>query len=124
MRGAARIGRPGGAAIFMPDHLRETFRPSSDHGGEDDSETPDGRPGRGLRYLEWTIDPDPTDTTYQVDYAIMRRDTDGSVRLHHDRHVEGLFPRQSWLDLMTGIGFEAHTVPGTGDANAFVGRRP
>src|SRR6187402_2411130 len=32
--------RPGGAAVFMPDHLRETFRPSSDHGGEDDSETP------------------------------------------------------------------------------------
>ena len=68
--------------------------------------------------------PGPTDTTYQVDYAIMLRDTDGSVRLHHDRHVEGLFPRQAWLDLMTEIGFEAHTVPGTGDADAFVGRRP
>jgi SAM-dependent methyltransferase len=116
--------RPGGAAVFMPDHLRETFRPGSDHGGEDDSVIPDGRPGRGLRYLEWTTDPDPTDTTYQVDYAIMLRDTDGSVALHHDRHIEGLFPRQAWLDLMAGIGFEAHTVPGTGDADAFVGRRP
>ena len=116
--------RPGGAAVLMPDHLRETFRPSADHGGEDDPEGPDGRLGRGLRYLEWTTDPDPSDTTYQVDYAIMVRELDGSVRVRHDRHIEGLFPRQVWLDLMADIGFEAHAVPGTGDADAFVGRRP
>ena len=38
--------RPGGAALFAPDHVRETFQPSTDHGGEDDGV-------RGLRYLEW-----------------------------------------------------------------------
>ena len=116
--------RPGGAAVLMPDHLRETFRPSADHGGEDDPVRPDGGLGRGLRYLEWTTDPDPSDMTYQVDYAIMTREADGSVRVRHDRHIEGLFPRQVWLELMGDIGFEAHTVPGTGDADAFVGRRP
>jgi hypothetical protein len=116
--------RPGGAAVLMPDHLRETFHPATDHGGEDDPVTPAGRLGRGLRYLEWTTDPDPSDMTYQVDYAIMLRDPDGSVRLRHDRHIEGLFPRRTWLDLMADVGFEAHAVPGTGDADAFVGRRP
>lgn len=116
--------RPGGAAVLMPDHILETFRPSADHGGEDDPEAADGAQPRGLRYLEWTTDPDPADTTYQVDYAIMPRDADGAVRLHHDRHIERLFPQQTWLDLMTDVGFEAHAVAGTGDADAFVGRRP
>ena len=44
--------KPGGAALFAPDHVRENFRPSTDHGGHDDGT-------RGLRYLEWTWDPDP-----------------------------------------------------------------
>ncbi len=116
--------RPGGAAVLMPDHILETFRPGTDHGGEDDMEAADGAQPRGLRYLEWTTDPNPVDTTYQVDYAIMLRETDGVVRLRHDRHIEGLFPRQTWLDLMNEVGFEAHAVRGTGEADAFVGKRP
>jgi SAM-dependent methyltransferase len=51
--------RPGGAALFAPDHVRETFAPSTDHGGHDGD-------GCSLRYLEWTWDPDPSDTTYTV----------------------------------------------------------
>ena len=27
--------RPGGAALFAPDHVRESFRPGTDHGGHD-----------------------------------------------------------------------------------------
>src|SRR5919106_5263370 len=77
--------RPGGAALFAPDHVRETFRPSTDHGGSDGD-------SRGLRYLEWTWDPDPSDTTYLVDYAYLLR-TGDVVRVEHDRHVEGLFAR-------------------------------
>jgi SAM-dependent methyltransferase len=51
--------RPGGVAVFAPDHVADTFEPATDHGGNDD---PDGR---GMRYLEWTTDPDPTDATYR-----------------------------------------------------------
>ena len=50
--------RPGGAAIFCPDHVRERFRETTDHGGHDGK---DGDP-RSLRYLQWTWDPDPDDT--------------------------------------------------------------
>jgi hypothetical protein len=97
--------RPGGAALFAPDHVRETFQPGTDSGGHD------GADGRGLRYLEWTWDPDPTDTTYRVDYAYLLRDTDGSVRVEHDPHVEGLFARADWLALLADVGFQGTVVP-------------
>lgn len=96
--------RPGGAALFAPDHVRENFRPSTDHGGEDDGI-------RALRYLEWTWDPDPGDTIYTVDYAYLLRDRDGSVRVEHDRHLEGLFARADWLRLLADVGFTPELVP-------------
>jgi SAM-dependent methyltransferase len=94
---------PGGAALFAPDHLRETFRPSTDHGGHDGG-------GRGLRYLEWTWDPDPADNSYVVDYAYLLRDRDGAVRVELDRHVAGLFSRGEWLRFLGDAGFEATAV--------------
>jgi SAM-dependent methyltransferase len=96
--------RPGGVALFAPDFVRENFRPSTDHGGSDG-------PSRGLRYLEWTWDPDASDTTYLVDYAYLLRTDAGAVRVEHDRHVEGLFARADWLRLLSAVGFEARGVP-------------
>ena len=90
--------RPGGVALFAPDHVRETFRPETSCGGHDGD-------GRGLRYLEWSWDPDPDDTTYLVDYAYLLHEEDGSVRVIQDRHVEGLFSRQVWLRLLQEVGF-------------------
>jgi SAM-dependent methyltransferase len=114
--------RPGGAALFAPDHVRETFRPSTDHGGHD-GET------HSLRYLEWTWDPDPADSTYLVDYAFVLRAPDGGVRVEHDRHVEGLFSRADWLRLLADVGFDARVVPfdhselEPGSYEVFVARR-
>jgi SAM-dependent methyltransferase len=95
--------KPGGAALFAPDAIRETFRESTDQGGHDD-ET------RGMRWLSWTWDPDPADTTYVTDYAYLLRLSDGSVRAEHDRHVEGLFARADWLRLLAEAGFEPRAV--------------
>ncbi len=99
--------RPGGAAVFVPDHTREIFRPSTSHGGHDSA----AGDGRGLRYLEWTYDPDPEDSTYTVDFAYLLREADGSVRAEHDRHLMGLFARAEWLRLLSEVGFRAHIVP-------------
>ena len=88
---------PGGAVLFAPDHVRENFREETDHGGHD-------RDGRGMRYLEWKWDPDPSDTTYTVDYAVMLRERDGSVRVEHDRHVEGVFARADWIRWLADAG--------------------
>ena len=94
---------PGGAALFAPDALRETFQPSTEHGGRD-GET------RGLRYLSWSWDPDPADTTYLTDYAYLLRLEDGTMRVEHDRHVEGLFSRADWLRLLAAAGFAPTAV--------------
>ena len=114
--------RVGGAALFAPDFVRETFRPGADHGGHDG-------PDRGLRYLEWMWDPDPGDTTYVVDYAYLLRTSDGAVRVEHDRHVEGLFARADWLRWIGEAGFEARVVPfehsevEQGQGEVFIGRK-
>jgi len=96
--------RPGGAALFAPDHVRENFRGSTDHGGHDVGT-------RALRYLEWTSDPDPADTTYTVDYAYLLRESDGSTHVEWDRHIEGLFARADWLRLLSEAGFRPKMVP-------------
>jgi trans-aconitate methyltransferase len=115
--------RPGGAALLVPDHVRETFAPSTDHGGHDGD-------GRSLRYLEWTWDPDPGDTTYMVDYAYLLRERDDSTSAVHDRHIEGLFSRGNWLRWLAEAGFEPSVAPidhaelEPGTYEAFVARRP
>ncbi len=114
--------RPGGAALFCPDHTRESFRPSTAHGGHDSGD-------RGLRYLEWTSDPDPADTTSITDFAYLLREG-GEVRCEYDRHVSGLFARDEWLRLITEAGFEARALPfehstiEPGSHEMFLGIRP
>jgi SAM-dependent methyltransferase len=115
--------RPGGAALFAPDHIRENFRPGTDHGGHDSQD-------RGLRYLEWTWDPDPTDATYTVDYAYMLREGYEVIRVEHDRHIEGLFARAEWLQILSEVGFQPRAVPfdhselSPGSYEIFVGVKP
>jgi SAM-dependent methyltransferase len=96
--------RPGGVALFCPDYLSENFEAGTDHGGEDLG-------ARGMRWLEWRWDPDPSDSTYLVDYAYLLREPDGSRHVEHDHHVEGLFPRATWLGLFEAIGFTHKVLP-------------
>jgi SAM-dependent methyltransferase len=114
--------RPGGVALFVPDYTRETFRPGTSHGGHD------GADGRSLRYLEWSTDPEPGDSVYEVDYAVVLREPGQEPRLVHDHHVEGLFPEHTWLHLLEHAGFRASVDrAATGDDDTsqtvFVARR-
>lgn len=108
---------PGGLALVAPDYVRETFRPTTEHGGSDGD-------GRALRYLEWTYDPDDADTTYTVEYAYLLRENGGPARIEHDRHVNGLFPRAEWLRLLAEVGFRAEIVHDQYERDIFVARRP
>lgn len=96
--------RAGGTAVFVPDWTRETFEESSDHGGRNGSD------GRGVRYLEWSWDPDPGDTWALTEYAFLLRDVDGSVQVVHETHRLGLFGRDDWLRLLADAGFDARAV--------------
>jgi SAM-dependent methyltransferase len=113
--------RPGGVALFAPDYTRETFQPTTEQGGHDGE-------GRALRYLEWDWDPDPNDTTFLVDSVYLLREGDTEVRVVHDHHVCGIFPRSTWLRLLGETGFQVRsaTRPVEGDevSEIFVALRP
>jgi ubiquinone/menaquinone biosynthesis C-methylase UbiE len=106
--------KPGGVTLFMPDVVRETFVPLVTHGGHDGD-------GRSIRYIEWTFDPDPSDTTYTVDFAYLLREGNQPVRVEHDHHVFGIFPGDTWMRLLGEAGFEPKMVPDPWDREVFVG---
>ncbi len=105
--------KPGGLAVFVPDHVRETFEESTDHGGIDGD-------GRGLRFLEWTYDPDESDTTCITEYAYMLREGSQPAQVEHDVHICGLFPRADWLTLLGEVGFQANIIRDDEGRDVFV----
>ena len=115
--------RPGGVALFAPDCVRETFKPSTSHGGHDGQ-------GRSLRYLEWSWDPDPNDTTYLNFMIYALREGAQAIRTVSDRHQLGLFAHADWMRLIRAAGFEAKSMPfehsdlEPGSTYVFVGVKP
>lgn len=109
--------RPGGIAAFMPDVIKETFVSLTTHGGHDGVTD-----GRSIRYIEWTFDPEPSDTTYTVDFAYLLREGRGPVRVVQDTHVFGIFPRETWLGLLRETGFEGKSVTDPWGREVFTGR--
>jgi trans-aconitate methyltransferase len=108
--------KPGGMALFVPDNVRETFQPSTNHGGEDGE-------GRSVRYLEWSYDPDENDTTSTTDYVFLLREGNQPVKVVHDQHIVGLFPRAQWLSLLSEAGFRANFVMDSFDRHVFVAHK-
>ena len=94
---------PGAVALFAPDHVCETLRPHTEHGGHNGT-------SRSLRYLHWTSDPDPRDTVYQalIVYVLRRGD---EIDVVEDIHVCGLFGVRAWLRTVGEAGFDARALP-------------
>ena len=92
---------PGGVVFIMPDEFKESYVPATTCGGHD-------RGDRGLRYLEWTYDPDPADSRVTVEYAYIMRDEKGKVYHEHDQSEYGLFPQRTWQELLNRSGFNVH----------------
>ena len=38
------------------------------------------------------------------------RDENGSIRIEHDRHINGIFLRETWQRLLQRAGFTGHIV--------------
>ena len=113
--------RPGGAAVFAPDSLRDTFREATAL-----LEANAGQ--RSLRGLEWQWDPNPDDDVYEVDYCFLLRDGT-HVEAVHDRHREGLFTKATWVRVLESAGFVIGTFGRPrddegGEDEVFVCRRP
>ena len=103
----------------MPCLCQTTFRRHFSH-----RLTMAGRDGNGqaLRYLEWSSDPDKNDTTYITEYVYVIREADRPMRIEHERHIHGLFPRAEWLRLLSDVGFDATIVRDNYKRDVFVAR--
>ena len=62
---------------------------------------------------------------------LVMREADGTARVEHDRHLEGLFTRAQWLEALAAEGLEPRALPLTisevepGRHEVFVGvKRP
>ena len=92
-----------GVVLFVPDFVKESFSGGTHHGGHDGSK-------RAARYISWTYDPDPNDSTYIMDFAYLLREKDGTVHHSYDRHTLGLFTQHDWLNLMSDAGFDPKMI--------------
>ncbi|MEZ5040746.1 MAG: class I SAM-dependent methyltransferase [Saprospiraceae bacterium] len=93
-----------GLLFIAPDFFKETFEPSTDHGGHDDEY-------RSIRYLEWTLDSDPNDHVVETNYAYIMKDIDGTTTFENDQAKEGLFSKKTWKTLLEKTGFEVFFEP-------------
>ncbi len=116
--------RPGGLAVFAPDHTAETFRAGTGGGGGHDGT------GRQASFRERTSDPVPGDDWILAEYEFTLRDADGTVRVVPEAHRLGAFSRDTWLSTLRAAGFAAEARPVAHDGNGagsakvmFIGRR-
>ncbi|WP_422122492.1 class I SAM-dependent methyltransferase [Planococcus sp. X10-3] len=101
MRNAKKHLNDNGILMIMTDHFKETFRPETDHGGSDQGK-------RGMRYLEWTYDSDPTDNVVETEYAYIMRDENGRIFRENDHSETGLFSMPEWEAMLATAGFQVH----------------
>lgn len=97
---AAAHLRPGGVAVFAPDHVADTYQPSTDHGGAD---APDGR---SARYLEWPLPIPPGRDWFETVFVLVLRKPDGAITTKTETHRFGLFTKATWMGLLRAAGFE------------------
>ncbi len=103
---AAAHLEPGGILITAPDWYRETFQDLWV------SHKTRAKDGLELTLIEYAYAPDPNDSTMTTVFFYMIREH-GRLRIEEDLHVTGLFPMQTWVDLMSQAGFvvEKRTYP-------------
>ena len=109
--------KPGGIALFVPDHVHETFEPCTEHGGTDGD-------GQAMRFLEWCYTDEGQDTTYTAEYVYLLREGGGPAKVEHERLTCGLFKRDEWLHLIGAAGFEVQTFTDDFGRELFLATRP
>ena len=110
--------KPGGVFCTYADELKETFRQNTVRSSAHT------RDGAEITLFEQFYDPDPEDTTYEMTFVYLIR-RGGKLEIETDRHLAGLFSHDTWVRLMTDVGFEVNVVEQEEfDAPMFVGVRP
>jgi SAM-dependent methyltransferase len=95
----------GGIFVTYAEQTKETFQQNctsvSTHRAGD----------REITFIENLYDPDPSDTTIEMTFLYLIRQ-DGMLEIETDRHMAGLFPRQSWPSKLREAGFEVEVELG------------
>jgi SAM-dependent methyltransferase len=97
--------RSGGVMVVGPDSTKETFVQNWSSITQADPENlPDNLE---VVFVENNYDPNPDDTVFEglMIYLIRER---GVLRIEQDQHVLGLFPQETWENLLKSAGFEIH----------------
>ncbi|MEI6308296.1 MAG: class I SAM-dependent methyltransferase [bacterium] len=97
--------KAGGVLVTYAEQTQESFQQnrttvSTHRAGE-----------REITFIENLFDPDPSDTTYEMTFLYLIRQA-GVLEIETDRHIGGLFPRQSWLLKLREAGFEVEVKLG------------
>ena len=119
---AAAHLNPGGLVLLAPDCVQETFS--------------------GPRVVEWTREAEDRSVTF-IEYVGKPRDGStsvesvfifvidegGELKVEVDRHMGGLFPAETWLNLLEAEGLDAEYIQtnayeGGFGGNLFVGQKP
>lgn len=109
--------KPGGVFCTYAEVTRERFRQNSTgHSthAQDDVE---------ITFIENYYDPDPTDTTYEMTFVYLIR-RGGRLSIETDHHLGGIFPLQTWLDLLQEVGFAVTLMEFEDDIPMFACVRP
>ena len=96
--------RPGGLLLVAPDLVAESFR----EGMVTRWETSQGPVS--VVTEERLHDPDPSDTQIESWFTYEITES-GKRRVERDLHVTGLFPLETWMELMAEAGFKVEALP-------------
>lgn len=96
---AAAHCKPGGIALFVPDHIKDTFSEVAGAGGGGVDQA-----GRTASFIERTWDPDPADDWVQADYEFTLHEPTGPPEVVRESHRLSAFSRDTWLRLLADAG--------------------
>ena len=95
--------RPGGVFLTYQENSLESFKQNhTEHSTHSRGDTT-------ITFIDNYYDPDPTDTTLEATFIYLIRKK-GELQIETDRHTWGIFPKETWLTLLTGIGFDVEVL--------------
>ena len=112
---------PGGLVLLAPDCVQETF--SGPRVVEWTREAED----RSVTFIEYVGKPQPGSTSVESVFIFVI-DEGGELKVEVDRHTGGLFPAETWLNLLAAAGLGAEYIQtnayeGGFGGNLFVGQK-
>lgn len=93
--------KPGGVFVTLAERAAEHFQQNETRFSKhvaDDVE---------LSFIENYYDPDPSDTTLEATFIYLIR-RKGTLEIHDDHHLAGIFSLDTWLEVLGKAGFDTH----------------